>query len=276
MSPSLFSSCQWTCWPTIRSWMPYLVGCHGNRGLVLLFGTTFPVEGTGYCQFDDSKRTEKECRQYSFWSMGPLCWSLVWPLLKYALYSMITIFVSSRVTDAVFYQVKRMQAMIVTSQPDAIIEKIHKNCIVEQPLSTMQKRTHNQCGKAVSKRQLLRAQSLMNSNILWKAILSFYHHFRNVFISSTLCGTELVGVKVTTIVVTFICWFSFMEKEPTISRNRKFFLRNSKALERPGNSLHEAIVGRLAVSNSMIKFSKSQSRGLELWIVGRRHGLNPM
>ena len=58
---------------------------------------------------------------------------------KYALYSMITIFVSSRVTDAVFTKQKRMQAMIVTSQPDAIIEKIHKNCIVEQPLSTMQK-----------------------------------------------------------------------------------------------------------------------------------------
>ena len=45
---------------------------------------------------------------------------------KYALYSMITIFVSSRVTDAVFTKQKRMQAMIVTSQPDAIIEKIHK------------------------------------------------------------------------------------------------------------------------------------------------------
>ena len=44
---------------------------------------------------------------------------------KYALYSMITIFVSSRVTDAVFTKQKRMQAMIVTSNPDAVIEKIH-------------------------------------------------------------------------------------------------------------------------------------------------------
>ena len=34
---------------------------------------------------------------------------------EYALYSMITIFVSSRVTDAVFTKQKRMQAMIVTS-----------------------------------------------------------------------------------------------------------------------------------------------------------------
>ena len=44
---------------------------------------------------------------------------------KYALYSMITIFVSSRVTDAVFTKQKRMQATIVTSNPDAVIEKIH-------------------------------------------------------------------------------------------------------------------------------------------------------
>lgn len=44
---------------------------------------------------------------------------------QYALYSMITIFVSSRVTDAVFTKQKRMQAMIVTSNPDAVIEKIH-------------------------------------------------------------------------------------------------------------------------------------------------------
>ena len=45
---------------------------------------------------------------------------------KYALYSMITIFVSSRVTDAVFTKQKRMQAMIVTNHPDKVIEKIHK------------------------------------------------------------------------------------------------------------------------------------------------------
>ncbi|MBP2623907.1 YitT family protein [Streptococcus oricebi] len=43
----------------------------------------------------------------------------------YALYSMITIFVSSRVTDAVFTKQKRMQAMIITSKPDQVIDKIH-------------------------------------------------------------------------------------------------------------------------------------------------------
>lgn len=44
---------------------------------------------------------------------------------KYALYSMITIFVSSRVTDAVFTKQKRMQATIITSHPQCVIDKIH-------------------------------------------------------------------------------------------------------------------------------------------------------
>ena len=44
---------------------------------------------------------------------------------EYALYSMITIFVSSRVTDAVFTKQRRMQAMIITSHPQCVIEKIH-------------------------------------------------------------------------------------------------------------------------------------------------------
>lgn len=45
---------------------------------------------------------------------------------QYALYSMITIFVSSRVTDALFTKQKKMQAMIVTSQPEKVIQMIHK------------------------------------------------------------------------------------------------------------------------------------------------------
>lgn len=44
---------------------------------------------------------------------------------KYALYSMIALFVSSRMTDAVFVKQKRMQAMIITSQPDKVIQRIH-------------------------------------------------------------------------------------------------------------------------------------------------------
>lgn len=45
---------------------------------------------------------------------------------QYALYSMITIFVSSRVTDALFTKQKKMQTMIVTSQPERVINMVHK------------------------------------------------------------------------------------------------------------------------------------------------------
>jgi len=44
---------------------------------------------------------------------------------QYALYSMVTIFVSSRVTDAIFTKQKKMQAMIVTSRPEKVITMIH-------------------------------------------------------------------------------------------------------------------------------------------------------
>lgn len=45
---------------------------------------------------------------------------------QYALYSMVTIFVSSRVTDAIFTKQKKMQAMIITSYPDKVTKMIHK------------------------------------------------------------------------------------------------------------------------------------------------------
>ncbi|HFI0149346.1 TPA: YitT family protein [Streptococcus suis] len=45
---------------------------------------------------------------------------------KYALYSMVSLFISSRMTDAVFVKQKRMQAMIITNQPERVIKKIHK------------------------------------------------------------------------------------------------------------------------------------------------------
>ena len=45
---------------------------------------------------------------------------------QYALYSMITIFVSSRVTDAVFTKQKKLQAMIITNQPERVTQKIHR------------------------------------------------------------------------------------------------------------------------------------------------------
>ena len=45
---------------------------------------------------------------------------------QYAFYSMIAIFVSSRVTNAIYTKQKKMQAMIITSTPDKVIKMIHK------------------------------------------------------------------------------------------------------------------------------------------------------
>lgn len=45
---------------------------------------------------------------------------------KHALYSMVTIFISSRVTDAVYTKQKKMQATIVTNKPERVIKMIHQ------------------------------------------------------------------------------------------------------------------------------------------------------
>lgn len=45
---------------------------------------------------------------------------------QYALYSMITIFVSSRVTNAIYTKQKKMQAMIITSNPERVIKMVHR------------------------------------------------------------------------------------------------------------------------------------------------------
>lgn len=45
---------------------------------------------------------------------------------QYALYSMVTIFVSSRVTNAIYTKQKKMQAMIITGKPDRVIRMVHK------------------------------------------------------------------------------------------------------------------------------------------------------
>lgn len=44
---------------------------------------------------------------------------------KYALYSMVSVFVSGRVMDAVYLKQKKMQAMIVTNKPERVISRIH-------------------------------------------------------------------------------------------------------------------------------------------------------
>ena len=118
---------------------------------------------------------------------------------KYALYSMITIFVSSRVTDAVFTKQKRMQAMIVTSQPDAIIEKIHKNCIVEQPLSTMQKEPITIRKKAVLLTVITRAEFNEFKYIMKKLILRLLSPFQKTFISLDALWKQKNKIKVTTL-----------------------------------------------------------------------------
>lgn len=45
---------------------------------------------------------------------------------QYALYSMVTIFVSTRVTNAIYTKQKKMQAMIITSNPERVTRMIHK------------------------------------------------------------------------------------------------------------------------------------------------------
>lgn len=45
---------------------------------------------------------------------------------KYALYSMVALFICSRMTDLIFVKQKRMQAMIITSCPDKVTKMIQK------------------------------------------------------------------------------------------------------------------------------------------------------
>lgn len=77
---------------------------------------------------------------------------------KYALYSMITIFVSSRVTDAVFTKQKKMQAMIITSHPERVIEKIHKKLHRGATIINDAEGTYNHQHKAVLITVITRAE----------------------------------------------------------------------------------------------------------------------
>lgn len=45
---------------------------------------------------------------------------------EYALYSMIAVFVTGRVTDAIYVKQKKMQATIITNKPERVIARIHK------------------------------------------------------------------------------------------------------------------------------------------------------
>ena len=115
--------------------------------------------GTDIVSLTIRKRTEKNVGSISFFVNGTIM--LIAGLTfgwKYALYSMITIFVSSRVTDAVFTKQKRMQAMIVTSHPDAIVEKIHKKLNRGATIIHNAEGTYNHQEKAVLLTVITRAE----------------------------------------------------------------------------------------------------------------------
>ena len=115
--------------------------------------------GTDIVSLTIRKRTGKNVGSISFLVNGTIM--LIAGLTfgwKYALYSMITIFVSSRVTDAVFTKQKRMQAMIVTSQPDAIIDKIHKKLHRGATIIHNAEGTYNHQEKAVLLTVITRAE----------------------------------------------------------------------------------------------------------------------
>ena len=115
--------------------------------------------GTDMVSLTIRKRTGKNVGSISFFVNGTIM--LIAGLTfgwKYALYSMITIFVSSRVTDAVFTKQKRMQAMIVTSHPDAIVEKIHKKLNRGATIIHNAEGTYNHQEKAVLLTVITRAE----------------------------------------------------------------------------------------------------------------------
>ena len=115
--------------------------------------------GTDIVSLTIRKRTGKNVGSISFFVNGTIM--LIAGLTfgwKYALYSMITIFVSSRVTDAVFTKQKRMQAMIVTSHPDSIVEKIHKKLNRGATIIHNAEGTYNHQEKAVLLTVITRAE----------------------------------------------------------------------------------------------------------------------
>ena len=103
---------------------------------------------------------------------------------------MITIFVSSRVTDAVFTKQKRMQAMIVTSQPDKIIEKIHKRLHRGATIIHNAEGTYNHQEKAVLLTVITRAEFNEFKFLMKKQTLKLYNNFRQCSYYWTLCRSR--------------------------------------------------------------------------------------
>lgn len=101
-------------------------------GLVLGLGVGFGFKsnissgGTDIISLTIRRKTGREVGQISLIvNAFIMCFAGFLFGWQYALYSMITIFVSSRVTDAVYTKQKKMQAMIVTDIPDKVSRMIH-------------------------------------------------------------------------------------------------------------------------------------------------------
>lgn len=101
-------------------------------GLVLGLGVGFGFKsnissgGTDIISLTIRRKTGREVGKISLIVNGfIMCFAGFLFGWQYALYSMITIFVSSRVTDAVYTKQKKMQAMIVTDIPDKVSRMIH-------------------------------------------------------------------------------------------------------------------------------------------------------
>ncbi len=93
--------------------------CVMGAGVGLPLSRKYFQRWDGYCQSDCSEKNRSECRPYFLCVNGIIM--LIAGLTfgwEYALASADTIFVSSRVTGAVFTKTKRIQAMIIASHPD--------------------------------------------------------------------------------------------------------------------------------------------------------------
>lgn len=115
--------------------------------------------GTDIVSLTIRKRTGRNVGNISFLVNGSIM--LIAGVIfgwKYALYSMITIFVSSRVTDAVFTKQKKMQAMIITSHPERVIKKIHKKLHRGATIINDAEGTYNHQQKAVLITVITRAE----------------------------------------------------------------------------------------------------------------------
>ena len=134
-------------------------------GVVMGTGVGFALKnnissgGTDIVSLTVRKRTGRNVGHISFMVNGVIM--LIAGLTfgwTYALYSMITIFVSGRVTDAVFTKQKKMQAMIITSSPEKVIEKIHKRLHRGATMINGAEGTYNHQEKAILITVITRAE----------------------------------------------------------------------------------------------------------------------